>query len=512
MEEGVILGIIKFFDNEKYLDQLCAGKLYCNTPEYYRLHDGDGVSDPAESCRRSYRESRGDKDGRIVVNSQTMFVNSFTFRGYGEKDNWLHCWTILEAPKNHEEFDSLVRDIKRIRNEFGLNYAYISEPKIKPFIDQIKTLTPHEVKGREVVYSKNSMDWSPMCKNIDYQYQREYRILIGECEELSTKQLSIESEVGFDDFMIKNLKIIFLDDEEGKIYFKLNGNKDIIYNKPEQKNIVLKEITKLSGLTKKKQKMKLRNFNDAEVVEAFVNHLKLNGHPGIKIDRIPDEEKVQGDKKKDIDAVAGEFAIEHTSIDTVQNQTRDSARFLEVVKDLEEELSGTLDYWLEIAFPYDGVSTGQKWGDIRGALKSWIVNSSKDLQDCNHVKVSIPGVPFNVFISKDNIFDSGLCLLRFSPSDDNFSERLFKHLSRKAEKISSYQNQGFKTILLVESDDIALMNEDKLLDGIRKGLSMKLPNGVDQLWYADTSISSKILFHDFTELIEGNNDKTKNIE
>ena len=64
-----------------------------------------------------------------------------------------------------------------------------------------------------------------------------------------------------------------------------------------------------------------------------------------------------------------------------------------------------------------------------------------------------------------------------------------------------YQKKGFTTILLVESDDIALMNEDVMLDGIREAFLGSLPEGVDRIWYADTSIPKHLLFYDFTKCI-----------
>lgn len=245
----------------------------------------------------------------------------------------------------------------------------------------------------------------------------------------------------------------------------------------------------------------MRNFDDTKVVDAFVNHLKLNGHPNLKIVRRPDKEKVKGDKKQDIDAVAGNFAIEHTSIDTVHNQTRDSARFLKVVKDLEKELSDTLNFRLEIIFPYDGVSRGQNWNGIRESLKAWIINTSHELEDGRYSDLQIPGVPFRVYVFKKSVCKAGLVFSRFSPIDNTFSERLSEQLSRKAKKIRPYKDQGFTTILLVESDDIALMNDDIMLDGIRKAFSKGLPDGVDHVWYANTSIPYDLLFFDFTQSI-----------
>jgi len=65
-------------------------------------------------------------------------------------------------------------------------------------------------------------------------------------------------------------------------------------------------------------------------------------------------------------------------------------------------------------------------------------------------------------------------------------------------KLAGYQSTGKITVLLVESSDIALMSEGMMLDAIRQACPGGLPTGVDQLWYADTSIPDEIEFRDFT--------------
>jgi hypothetical protein len=96
-------------------------------------------------------------------------------------------------------------------------------------------------------------------------------------------------------------------------------------------------------------------MNDREVVEAFVAHLGSNGHAGLKVDRRPDEEN-RG--SPDVDAIAGRFVIEHTSVDTVPNQRRDSDWFMRAVGDLERELEVS-QARLNITIEYDAVAPGQ---------------------------------------------------------------------------------------------------------------------------------------------------------
>lgn len=54
------------------------------------------------------------------------------------------------------------------------------------------------------------------------------------------------------------------------------------------------------------------------------------------------------------------------------------------------------------------------------------------------------------------------------------------------------------TILLIENNDIALMNEGIMLDSIQTAYPNGLPQGVKKIWYADTSMPKDIEFIDFT--------------
>ena len=74
-------------------------------------------------------------------------------------------------------------------------------------------------------------------------------------------------------------------------------------------------------------------------------------------------------------------------------------------------------------------------------------------------------------------------------------------MDRKAMKLSKYQGLSAMTILLVENDDRALMNECKMLDAIKEAYPDGLPQGVDAIWFADTSMPDKPQFHDFTAKI-----------
>ena len=68
-------------------------------------------------------------------------------------------------------------------------------------------------------------------------------------------------------------------------------------------------------------------------------------------------------------------------------------------------------------------------------------------------------------------------------------------------KLRKYQEPSGTTMLLVENDDIALMSEAKMLDALLEAYADGLPQGVDEIWFADTSIPDKPQFRDFTTRI-----------
>ena len=233
------------------------------------------------------------------------------------------------------------------------------------------------------------------------------------------------------------------------------------------------------------------------VIKKFLMQEKGN----LEIERYPDEENRSG---KDIDAVAGVLAIEHTSIDTIIDQRLRTDWFMQVVGGLEEEINPQLGYYLKVILPWDAIATGQDWQRIRHELRSWIINLSPDLGDGVHKIKDIPGIPFEFTVIRDRSFRRRLIFARFSPEDDSLPSRVLSLMKRKIKKLKCYKEAHYITILIVESDDIALMNDLVLLEAIQKGFPDGIDDELDELWYADTSIPEELLFKNFTQEIKFN--------
>jgi hypothetical protein len=226
-------------------------------------------------------------------------------------------------------------------------------------------------------------------------------------------------------------------------------------------------------------------MKDREFVNYFVDYLRENGYPGLQVDRYPED-----DNDGDIDAIAGPFAIEHTSFDPLPNQRQDADWFMRAAGGLENELSKP-PFQLNITLEYSAVTKGQNWSSIREAIKDWIIKNSPELPCGRHVLDKVPGVPFRLYVTKERDRLSGIFFARRdAPKDDDLSDRIRQQFESKTKKLFKYQEPGTTKILLVERYSIALMSGLDLYNAIKYAYPEGPPPGVGEIWIADTSIPS----------------------
>ena len=256
----------------------------------------------------------------------------------------------------------------------------------------------------------------------------------------------------------------------------------------------------------------MKNKQDKNTIKQFVAHLRENGYPDLKIDRWPDDDN---STTRDIDAVAGPFAIEHTSIDTYSNQRKYEDWFLQAIdnlkSELESELAGQLTFNLLVTFRHEEFTQRQNWLTIRNALKRFILEDVPHLGSGDHELDDIPSIPFTVRVKKCSqppfcLWFQRSCLEELSPGlppsqvnarppvTGNFRAQLEK----KAEKLAPYKICAKTTVLLIESGDYAFMTRRIMLSWIKEEFPNDLPDGVEQIWYAARYNDSDFDFKDFT--------------
>lgn len=173
-------------------------------------------------------------------------------------------------------------------------------------------------------------------------------------------------------------------------------------------------------------------------------HLAGGKYPGVKVDRRPDEENRAG---PDIDAIAGHLAIEHTSVDSIPDQRRNSEWFMQAVGALKDEVEG-LRFRLNIASQCEAMTIGQDWRAIRRAMEDWIERESAKLKDGPHPIKAAPGIPIDFMVRESSTREPGLFFARVAPEDSHLTVRVRPQIDRKAEKLLPYRQQDFTTVLL----------------------------------------------------------------
>jgi hypothetical protein len=236
---------------------------------------------------------------------------------------------------------------------------------------------------------------------------------------------------------------------------------------------------------------------DRAVVLRFVAHLMEHGHPALKVDHwLEDEHPGQSV----VEAIAGPFAIEHTSVDTLPNQRGIGDQFQRALGVLEL-LPVTAR--LRITVPYELVTVGGDWKSYLMTLAQWAVLTSPSLDDGPY-QIDIPGSGLSCGASKDSTGTPGVVLYRPAPDDDTLPVRVGDQIARKMKKLGRYQADGNTTVLILETQDIALMNQYKMLEAVREAVGGKMPEDLDQIWYAE---AGGYVFFDFTQAITTGSDE-----
>ena len=183
------------------------------------------------------------------------------------------------------------------------------------------------------------------------------------------------------------------------------------------------------------------------------------------------------------------LAIEHTNVETFQKQKRDSVRFSKVCGVLEKELHDAFPYNVTLIIPTFGIPTGTDWNSIRDALREWLLTQVSALP-VGHTAHQAEGVPFRITIMKGDRLSRGFHVARTAPpsleTDDELTEIVATALNNKNHQLQRYRANGDETILILETDDIALMNHIELYKAFLQASARAPTPNIDQVWIAET--------------------------
>jgi hypothetical protein len=134
--------------------------------------------------------------------------------------------------------------------------------------------------------------------------------------------------------------------------------------------------------------------------------------------------------------------------------------------------------------PYELVQVGSDWQSSLIILAHWALLTSPNLPDGPH-EIPIPNTGLGCTAFKDSTRPAKIVLYRPAPNDDTLPDRVGEQIARKMKKISACKADGHTTVLILETQDVALMNQYKMLEAVRTSIGGIMPKGLDQLWYAE---------------------------
>jgi hypothetical protein len=228
-----------------------------------------------------------------------------------------------------------------------------------------------------------------------------------------------------------------------------------------------------------------------ELLKAVVNTYNEAVGSKYSITRWPDEEERNTRACDAYAEVPGRppLAIEHTIIPTFDVQKEKDAQFMKAIGDLEAQLKTFFPYNLSLDIHMSAIQKGQKWIEIRDAVGTWLKDNVAKIPP-GKSKVQIPNVPFEVILERDDNLPPSFTVSRTLDSTLDVAEELIKSIAAalqdKNDQLKRYKAQGNRTILVVESQDIALVSSVSIYKAFLKAHAQVQPTNIDQIWLINT--------------------------
>jgi hypothetical protein len=176
------------------------------------------------------------------------------------------------------------------------------------------------------------------------------------------------------------------------------------------------------------------------------------------------------------ETATAQFAIEHTRIESFQNQIADGKQFALMLEPLERELEGGLPgfYFLTVGVG-EAKAPVSRHAAIRAAIAGWILTHCETLKENEGIRGTPEGVPFEVALSRDVGHGSGLLI--FQGLNNNIAElrrdRIREALSRKCPKLHVEHQAGRVSVLALESDDMPFMQHTTIAKAVVVALASR---------------------------------------
>jgi hypothetical protein len=126
---------------------------------------------------------------------------------------------------------------------------------------------------------------------------------------------------------------------------------------------------------------------------------------------------------------------------------------------------------------------------MQSDLRDWVIGPAQDLAHGHHaLDVVLAGVRVRLSVWARHDLGPGLYFARsVDDADLALKDNLARLINEKARKLAPYAELQKERVLLLEGSDIAMLGHVAVAEGIQEVFPNGLPEGVDAVWYADTT-------------------------
>jgi len=232
-----------------------------------------------------------------------------------------------------------------------------------------------------------------------------------------------------------------------------------------------------------------------DVIRQLVARYNVGAGSAYRVTRWPDKENRSS---RDCDAIAEApglpaLAIEHTKVETFSGQSRDGSEFQQILGEVERSLRGTFDYSVDVVIRTSVMPPKARFKrkDLAAALCDWLLRELP-LLPMGRSLCSVTGVPFELTICKDSQPPHYFCVSRFVPPGlekrndvvSSVAAVIEDRLRNKDHVVAKYIQSGCETLLLLESEDIALVSHAILYQGFLRASTTYSVQSIKQVWLA----------------------------
>ncbi len=224
-----------------------------------------------------------------------------------------------------------------------------------------------------------------------------------------------------------------------------------------------------------------------KVIDAFCERVSLLTGSNIRVIEWSDEKNPgKGCSDALIDRNSKQIALDHRVIESFTNHFKDNALFKSIVAPLRDSLIGLyLSHRIRVNIRVRGLPKGNR-DRIREILKEGLIRFLNVTPGDGRVhKYYIADVPCDVWISKTPSKRPGCIVGRVLPEDQEkeLNDGMLQALNSKSKQFGRFKKKGFQTMLLLDSDDFASLDERTIADAFVVATEQCNISSIDEVYF-----------------------------